>query len=213
MRTTPVPGESDAWVLLEARNRDGSPAVPPTVLRSNRDLRFHMRDRKQPEEVRIEIGYEPHAVLFVNVKAYSVQKIVQSETGGWRKARAWLEFPVSRRFERDWFLYMEGLPVEIRDVRRDAALDPPVRLRITDIVFTRRWTLNAVDSDANPQPEETLLAVVSAEESLVQWMVRHWYGLIEHVWIRLVLPVMVVVIAAGMLRLVFRRREPRGESA
>ena len=68
---TPVPGKSDAWVLLEARNRDGSLAVPPAVLRSHENLRFHTRDPSQPEEVRIDTGYRPNSVLRVNLKDLS----------------------------------------------------------------------------------------------------------------------------------------------
>ena len=45
-------------------------------------------------------------------------------TGGWRKARARLGLPVPRRYEKDWFLFKEGLPLEIRDVRRESAPDP-----------------------------------------------------------------------------------------
>ena len=202
---TPVPGKSDAWVLLEARNRDGSLAVPPAVLGSNENLRFHTRDPDQPEEVRIEIGYKPDPVLFVNLKVYPVRRIVQSEVGGWRKARVWVELPVSRAFEREWFVYMKGLPLAIRDVTPDAAFKPPVRLHVTDVLFTRKWTLKAVDTDSDPKVKKSLVAVVSAEESWVQWMVRRWYQLIEHVWIRLVLPVMVAV-AAVAIRLVLHRR-------
>ena len=202
---TPIPGESDAWVLLEARNRDGSLAVPPTVLRSNEKLRFHTRDPSQPEEVRIEVGYEPNPVLFVNLKAYPVQRIVQSEAGGRRKARAWVELPVSRAFEREWFLYMKGLPVSIRDVRPEAALDPAVQLRVTEVLFTRKWTLRAVDVDADPKRQESFVAVVSAEESWVQWLVRHWLRLIEHVWTWFVLP----FIAALAPIVVQQRRKAR----
>ena len=79
---------------------------------------------------------------------------------------------------------MEGLPLEIGDVRREAALDPP----------------------------EALLAVVTAEESLVQWAARHWYALVEHAWVMLVIPVLVAVITGTVLRLAFRRREPGAES-
>ena len=175
-------------MLLEARNRDGSLAVPPAVLRSNENLRFHTRDPSQPEEVRIEIGYKPNPVLFVNLKAYRIQRIVQSEAGGRRKARVWVELPLSRVFEREWFMYMRGLPLVIRDVTPDAVLEPAVRLHVTEVLFTRKWTLKAVDVDPEPKRQESIVAVVSAEESVVQWLFRHWVRLIEHVWTWFVLP-------------------------
>ena len=79
-------------------------------------------------------------------------------------------------------------------------------------MFTRRWKLNAVDSNPNSEPTETLLTVVTAKESLTPWVTRRWIALIEHVWIRLVVPVLVTVIAGFVLGRVFRRREPRQES-
>ena len=202
---TPIPGESDAWVMLEARNRDGSLAVPPAVLRSNENLRFHTRDPSQPEEVRVEVGYKPNAVLFVNLKAYPIQRIVQSEAGGRHKARAWVELPVSRAFEREWFMYMRGLPLSIRDVRPEAALEARVRLKVTEVLFTRKWTLKSVDEDSEPKRQESLVAVVTAKESVVQWLVRHWVRLVEHVWTWIVLP----LIAALAPIVVQQRRKAR----
>ena len=186
---TQIPGESDAWVMLEARNQDGSLAIPPAILRGNENLRFHTRDPSQPEEVRIEIGYKPNPVLFVNLKAYPVQRIVQSDTGGRRKARVWVELPVSRAFEREWFMYMRGLPLSIRDATPDGALKPPVRLHVTEVLFTRKWTLRGVDVDPKPKPQESTMARVSAEESMVQWLFRRWVQLIEHVWTWFALPI------------------------
>ena len=102
-------------------------------------------------------------------------------------------------------MYMRGLPLSIRDVTRDAALESAIRLRVTEVLFTRKWTLKSVDVDADPERQESILAVVTAEESLVQWLVRHWVLLIEHVWTWLVLP----LFAALAPIVVQQRREAR----
>ena len=206
-RMAPIPGESDAWALLEARNLDGSLALPPSVLRSNENLRFHTRDPDQPEQVKIEIGYEPNPILFVNLKAYPVQRIVQSGTSGRRKARVWVELPVSRGYEREWFEYMNGLPLIIRKVTPGAVFEPLVRLHVTDVLFTRKWALIGVDANPSPKPVESLQAVVTAEESIFQWITRHWHRLIEYVWIQLLLPVVIAIIVG----IVGRRKKQTAE--
>ena len=199
-RRAPVPGESDAWALLEARNRDGSLALPPSILRSNENLRFHTRDPDQPEQVRVEIGYEPNPILFVNLKAYPVQRIVQSGTNGRRKAKVWVEFPMSRGYEKEWFEYMNGLPLIIRRVTPDAVFEPPVELHVTDVLFTRKWALIGVDANPNPKPVESLQAVVTAEESNFQWITRHWHRLIEYFGVKLLLPVVSAIIVGIAVR-------------
>ena len=144
-------------------------------------------------------------MLLVNLKAYPIHRIVQSADGGWLKARIWVELPLWRAFEREWFEYMKDMPLVIQDVTPDAALEQPIRLHVTDVLFTRKWTLMSVDVDSEPKREESFVAVVSAEESLIQWLARNWLRLIEHVWIRLVIP-LVFTVGAGLVPVVVQHR-------
>ena len=108
---------------------------------------------------------------------------------------------MSRGYEREWFKYMKGLPLIIRSVTPDAVFEPPVQLHVTDVLFSKKWALIGVDANPNPKPVESLQAVVTAEESLFQWITRHWHRLIEYVWVKLLLPIVSTLIVA----IVFKR--------
>ena len=205
-----APGKSMSWALLDAWNSDGSKAFPPNIPTQS-DLRFDERDRNQPDEVRIKVGYDPHAVLLFNLKIYVIDRIVQTEVGGRQKVRAWIELPMSSEFEGEWFKYMEGLPLTIQDVSPSATFAPSVHLRITEVLFTPQMTFNGVDTDTVSQVE-SLLARVSAVESIPRSVRRHWIQLVQHAWTYIVIPLIVTLLPRGVTGL-FRRRSRSADDA
>ena len=146
---TQEPQTTLRWVAVEHRDADGNPSLPRELIASTHSRQY----AEVPPDTEIKgtvlKGNKPNPLLLIERKIYEVHRLA---VRGWRRTgRITVELPVSRNYEADWFIAMQGARLDILDPGLSAPHQEEAEYVITKSSFDEKVVMLPAGRQGNSE--------------------------------------------------------------